>query len=111
MTKLVEKNVEKKVALTEKQIKGLEILKIVNKQVCSEELRTQFANLLKERNFDTEKVNSINATLASLVSKGFVDKEPMAYNKKMLTHYSINEKGLQKLNNNIDTTDNEENEE
>ena len=82
-----------KTTLKGKQAKGLILLGIVNKPICSQELLDTKKDLLKEQGFDTEKVNSINATLASLVSKDLVLKEKKLYKDKLLTFYSLTESG------------------
>lgn len=41
---------------------------------------------------DTTKINSVNATLASLASKGLVEKSKVAYKDKMVTLYTPNQK-------------------
>lgn len=52
---------------------------------------------LKTQSIDTQKINSVNATLASLATKELVVKSKVAYNDKMLTCYTPTEKGLQVL--------------
>lgn len=42
---------------------------------------------LKEQNIDTLKINSVNATLASLATKECATKTKVAYNDKMVTNY------------------------
>lgn len=82
-----------KTTLKGKQEKGLILLGMINKSICSQELLDTKKDLLKEQGFDTEKVNSINATLASLVIKGLVSKEKKLYKDKLLTFYSLTESG------------------
>lgn len=89
---------KKELTITEKQMKGLKVLQVVNKQVCCKELITKNKELVKEQGFDTQKVNALNATLASLATKGLVEKEPKQFGDKLLTHYSLTEKGLSLLN-------------
>lgn len=43
---------------------------------------------LEEQKIDTTKINSVNATLASLASKELATKKKMAYNDKMVTTYT-----------------------
>lgn len=90
---------KKKLTITDNQMKGLEVLQVVNKSICSKELITKHKELVNEKGFDTKKVNAINATLASLVLKGLANKEIKQFEDKLLTHYSLNEKGLSFLNN------------
>lgn len=61
-----------------------------------------YENELKSQNIDTQKINSVNATLASLASKELVVKTKVAYNDKMVTCYTPN----QEL---VDLSNNEEN--
>ena len=42
---------------------------------------------LEKQNIDTQKINSVNATLASLASKELATKTKVAYNDKMVTNY------------------------
>lgn len=49
-----------------------------------------YENELKSKNIDIAKINSVNATLAYLASKGFVTKSKVAYNDKMVTLYTPN---------------------
>ena len=41
--------------------------------------------------------NSVNATLAAMAGKGFVNKEKAVFGDKMLTQYTLNETGLAEL--------------
>lgn len=77
-----------------KQMKGLILLDMVGKPICSQELLDTKKDLLKEQEFDTQRVNSVNATLASLVTKGLVTKEKKLYKDKLLTFYSLTESGI-----------------
>lgn len=82
------------VKLTEKQVKGLEVLKQVGAiseetSVCTSYLITKETELVKGKGFDTQKVNGLNATLASLVAKELVFKKVKPYGEKMLTHYYL----------------------
>ena len=43
---------------------------------------------LEEQKIDTTKINSVNATLASLASKELATKKKTAYNDKMVTTYT-----------------------
>lgn len=47
---------------------------------------------LEKEKIDTLKINSVNATLASLATKELVVKTKVAYNDKMVTLYTPNEK-------------------
>lgn len=41
--------------------------------------------------------NSVNATLAAMAGKGYVEKRKDVYNDKMLTRYTLTEAGLAEL--------------
>lgn len=41
--------------------------------------------------------NSVNATLAAMATKGYVDKAKAVYNDKMLTKYTLTEAGINEL--------------
>ena len=47
----------------------------------------------KERTF-----NSVNATLAAMAGKGFVEKKKDVFEDKMLTRYTLTKAGLDELN-------------
>ena len=49
--------------------------------------------------------NSVNATLAAMATKGYVDKSKGVYNDKMLTKYTLTAEGIAELD-----KDNEANE-
>lgn len=67
--------------------KGLNVYEFI--KIFKKELETQ--------KIDTQKINSVNATLASLASKELVTKSKVAFNDKMVTCYTPNEKGLKAL--------------
>ena len=41
--------------------------------------------------------NSVNATLAAMATKGYVNKAKAVYNDKMLTKYTLTEAGINEL--------------
>jgi hypothetical protein len=41
--------------------------------------------------------NSVNATLAAMAGKGYVDKAKAVFNDKMLTQYTLTEAGIAEL--------------
>src|SRR5574344_38820 len=41
--------------------------------------------------------NSVNATLAAMAGKGYVNKEKAVFNEKMLTRYTLTVEGLAEL--------------
>lgn len=57
---------------------------------------------LKSQNIDTQKINSVNATLASLASKELVTKTKVAYNDKMVTLYTPNKELVDLSNNKVE---------
>lgn len=75
--------------LTEKQefIKGL--LANYEKGATCYQIIKDYAKELQEKNIDITKINSVNATLASLATKGLVTKTKVAYNDKMVTNYQL----------------------
>ncbi len=81
---------------TQKQINGLIFIKEVG-SICSQQAIKDYKERLKELGFDTEKINSFNATQASNAGKGWLSKEKKVYNDKLCTFYSLTEKGLQVL--------------
>lgn len=85
---------EKKKIITDNQERGLKVLRVFNKSICCKDLLDNHKKLVKEQEFDIEKPNALNATLASLVNKELATKEKKQYKDKILTHYAITEKGL-----------------
>lgn len=75
--------------LTDKQefIKGL--LAHYEKGATCYQIIKDFKKELEEKGISTDKINSVNATLASLASKGLVSKTKIAYNDKMATCYTL----------------------
>lgn len=92
---------KKELTITDKQKKGLELLVFIGKPICTKQAITDYKEQVKEKGFDIEKVNGLNATWASLVSKGLAEKKntgkECVYLDKVLTHYSITELGLEML--------------
>ena len=48
-------------------------------------------------NGSTRTFNSVNATLAAMAGKGYVDKAKGVFNDKMLTKYTLTAEGLAEL--------------
>lgn len=46
--------------------------------------------------------NSVNATLAAMATKGYVNKAKAVYNDKMLTKYTLTDAGVAELDNESD---------
>lgn len=65
------------------------------------ELIETYKNELIEKGIDTIKINSVNATLASLASetKQLVEKGKKEYNGKLLTLYKPTKKLIELINN------------
>lgn len=57
----------------------------------------KFKKELDNQKIDTSKINSVNATLASLATKELVTKTKVASNDKMVTCYTLTQKGLEVL--------------
>jgi hypothetical protein len=95
--------------LTEKQlfIGGL-LVKYQNKElgVNVYELIKDNTKELQKANIDTTKINSANATLASLAMKGLATKQKSAYNEKMVTYYKATNELIELVNNNNEKEEN-----
>lgn len=48
--------------------------------------------------------NSVNATLAAMATKGYVDKAKAVFNDKMLTKYTLTEAGIAELDKEVEVT-------
>ena len=74
--------------MTQKQIfiGGL-LLNHKEKGITVYEFIKTYKKDLEKHNIDTNKINSVNATLASLSSKELASKKKIAYNDKMATNY------------------------
>lgn len=84
--------------ITQKQLFALGLVAQEEKGINAYVAIEKYATQLKNNNIDTQKINSINATFASLASKGLVEKDKRVYNDKLITFYTITEKGLANLN-------------
>ena len=95
--------------ITEKQlfIGGL-LVKYQNKGlgVNVYELIKYNAKELQKANIDTTKINSANATLASLAMKGLATKQKSAYNEKMVTYYKPTNELIEIVNKNNEKEEN-----
>jgi hypothetical protein len=98
--------------LTEKQlfIGGL-LVKYQNKElgVNVYELIKDNTKELQKANIDTTKINSANATLASLAMKGLATKQKSAYNEKMVTYYKATNELIEIINKGNDNKEEENN--
>lgn len=63
-----------------------------NKAINVYQFIDTFKTELEKEKIDTQKINSVNATLASLATKELVSKEKKQFNEKLITHYSPMEK-------------------
>lgn len=84
--------------MTQKQLFALGLVAQEEKGINAYVAIEKYATQLKNNNIDTQKINSINATFASLASKGLVEKDKRVYKDKLVTYYVITEKGLANLN-------------
>lgn len=84
--------------MTQKQLFALGLVALEEKGINAYVAIEKYATQLKNNSIDTQKINSINATFASLASKGLVEKDKRVYNDKLVTFYTITEKGLANLN-------------
>lgn len=80
-----------KVKLTQKQIFIGGLILTYEKGATCYQLIKDYAKELKDNGISIDKINSVNATLASLASKGLVVKTKVAYNDKMVTNYTPNQ--------------------
>lgn len=84
--------------MTQKQFFALGLVALEDNGINAYVAIEKYATQLKNNNIDTQKINSINATFASLASKGLVEKDKRVYNDRLVTFYTITEKGLANLN-------------
>lgn len=77
--------------LTEKQIFIKDLLSHYKKGATCYDIIKDYSKELIEKGIDTKKINSVNATLASLATKELVTKSKIAYNEKMVTLYTLKE--------------------
>lgn len=76
-----------KVKMTQKQIFVGKLLITYEKGATCYQLIKDHSKELKDNGISIEKINSVNATLASLASKELATKTKVAYNDKMVTNY------------------------
>ncbi len=77
--------------LTEKQLFIKDLLSHYEKGATCYDIIKDYSKELKEKGISTDKINSVNATLASLATKDLVIKSKVAYNDKMITLYTLKE--------------------
>ena len=77
--------------LTEKQLFIKDLLSHYEKGATCYDIIKDYSKELKEKGISTDKINSVNATLASLATKDLVIKSKVAYNDKMVTLYTLKE--------------------
>ena len=73
--------------MTQKQIFVGKLLITYEKGATCYQLIKDYAKDLKDNGISIDKINSVNATLASLASKELATKTKVAYNDKMVTNY------------------------
>ena len=76
-----------KIKMTQKQMFVGGLLIRYEKGTTCYQLIKDYAKELKEQGISIDKINSVNATLASLASKELATKTKVAYNDKMVTNY------------------------
>ncbi len=73
--------------MTQKQIFVGKLLITYEKGATCYQIIKDYAKELKDNGISIDKINSVNATLASLASKELATKTKVAYNDKMVTNY------------------------
>lgn len=73
--------------MTQKQIFIGKLLLTYEKGATCYQIIKDYAKDLKDNGFSIDKINSVNATLASIASKELATKTKVAYNDKMVTNY------------------------
>lgn len=76
-----------KIKMTQKQMFVGGLLIRYEKGATCYQLIKDYAKELKKQGISIDKINSVNATLASLASKELATKTKVAYNDKMVTNY------------------------
>lgn len=76
-----------KIKMTQKQMFVGGLLIRYEKGATCYQLIKDYAKELKGQGISIDKINSVNATLASLASKELATKTKVAYNDKMVTNY------------------------
>lgn len=88
------------IKLTDKQRGVAKLLITYEKGVNVYELLKDHKQALEKLGVNTLKINSANATLASLATKELVNKEKVAYNEKIITKYTATKKLIDLLKEN-----------
>lgn len=76
-----------KIKLTQKQIFVGGLLATYEKGATCYDLIKDYSEDLKKQGINIDKINSVNATLASIASKELATKTKVARNDKMVTNY------------------------
>ena len=79
------------IKMTQKQLFVGGLLATYEKGATCYDIIKDYSKELNEKGIDTKKINSVNATLASLATKELVTKSKIAYNDKMVTLYTLKE--------------------
>ena len=80
------------IKMTQKQLFVGGLLATYEKGATCYDLIKDYANELKGQNISIDKINSVNATLASLASKELATKTKVARLDKMVTNYQATQK-------------------
>lgn len=90
-----------KIKITQKQKDIAKILINYKDFINSYEFIKDNKQALEKLNINTQRINSVNATLSSLALKGLVDKDKRIYKDRIIVHYKANTllKDLLKENN------------
>lgn len=83
--------------MTQKQMFVGGLLASYEKGATCYQIIKDYANDLQKQAISIDKINSVNATLASLASKELATKTKVAYNDKMVTNYQATQKLLDLL--------------
>lgn len=76
-----------KIKLTQKQIFVGGLLATYEKGATCYDIIKDYSEDLKKQGISIDKINSVNATLASIASKELATKTKVARNDKMVTNY------------------------
>ena len=76
-----------KIKMTQKQIFVGGLLATYEKGATCYDLIKDYSEDLKKQGISIDKINSVNATLASIASKELATKTKVARNDKMVTNY------------------------
>ena len=81
----------KELKMTQKQLFVGKLLATYENGATCYDLIKDYGKELNEQGISTEKINSVNATLASIASKELATKSKIAKNDKMVTNYKASQ--------------------